>query len=59
MKHFTLKGEIRQKGNKAVLKAFRAQGLVPCNLYGEGIKGDVIWLCDEGRRTAAVVRVLE
>ena len=37
MKHFTLKGEIRQKGNKAVLKAFRAQGLVPCNLYGAGM----------------------
>ena len=37
MKHFTLKGEIRQKGNKAVLKAFRRQGLVPCNLYGLGI----------------------
>ncbi len=38
MKHFTLKGEIRQKGNKAVLKAFRAQGLVPCNLYGAGME---------------------
>ena len=37
MKHFALKGEIRQKGNKAVLKAFRRQGLVPCNLYGAGI----------------------
>ena len=38
MKHFTLKGEIRQKGNKAVMKAFRAQGLVPCNLYGAGME---------------------
>lgn len=38
MKHFALKGEIRQKGNKAVLKAFRAQGLVPCNLYGNGME---------------------
>ena len=37
MKHFTLNGEIRQKGNKAVLKAFRRQGLVPCNLYGAGM----------------------
>ena len=37
MKHFTLKGEIRQKGNKAVINAFRRQGLVPCNLYGQGI----------------------
>ena len=25
MKHFTLNGEIRQKGNKAVLKAYRRQ----------------------------------
>ena len=38
MKHFTLKGEIRQKGNKAVIKAFRRQGLVPCNLYGLGLE---------------------
>ena len=37
MKHFSLKGEIREKGNKAVLKAFRRQGLVPCNLYGLGM----------------------
>lgn len=37
MKHFALKGEIRQKGNKAVIKAFRRQGLVPCNLYGQGM----------------------
>ena len=28
-------------------------------LEARGIKGDVIWLCDDGRRTAAVVRVLE
>ena len=37
MKHFQLNGQIRQKGNKAVIKAFRRQGLVPCNLYGAGI----------------------
>ncbi len=37
MKHFQLKGEIRAKGNKAVIKAFRRQGLVPCNLYGAGM----------------------
>ena len=37
MKHFTLNGEIRQKGNKAMIKAFRRQGLVPCNLYGAGM----------------------
>ncbi len=38
MKHFTLNGQIRTKGNKAVIKAFRRQGLVPCNLYGLGMK---------------------
>ena len=37
MKHFQLNGQIREKGNKAVIKAFRRQGLVPCNLYGQGI----------------------
>ena len=38
MQHFELSGELRQVGNKAVIKAFRKQGLVPCNLYGAGIK---------------------
>ena len=37
MKHFVLNGEIREIGNKAVIKAFRRQGLVPCNLYGAGM----------------------
>lgn len=38
MKHFELSGEIRKVGNKAVIKAFRKQGLVPCNLYGAGME---------------------
>ncbi len=38
MKHFELKGQIRETGNQAVIKALRRQGLVPCNLYGQGIK---------------------
>ncbi|MBR1706676.1 MAG: 50S ribosomal protein L25 [Bacteroidales bacterium] len=38
MKHFQLNGQIREKGNKAVIKAFRRQGLVPCNLYGLGME---------------------
>ena len=38
MKHFALNGETRKVGNKAVIKAFRKQGLVPCNLYGNGIE---------------------
>lgn len=36
MKHFELNGQIREAGNKATIKAFRRQGLVPCNLYGNG-----------------------
>lgn len=36
MQHFELKGQIREVGNKATIKAFRKQGLVPCNLYGCG-----------------------
>jgi len=46
MQHFELKGQIRQVGGKAVLKAFRAQGLVPCNLYGCGVQ-NVLFTVDE------------
>ena len=38
MKHFELKGTTRKVGNKAVIKAFRREGLVPCNLYGLGME---------------------
>lgn len=38
MKHFALNGQVREVGNKAVIKAFRKQGLVPCNLYGPGLE---------------------
>ncbi len=38
MKHFELNGQIREIGNKAVIKAIRKQGLVPCNLYGLGME---------------------
>ena len=37
MQHFSLKGQVRQASNKAAIKAFRRQGLVPCNLYGNGV----------------------
>ncbi len=43
MKHFTLNGTIREVGNKAVIKAFRRQGLVPCNLYGKEVKGNILF----------------
>ncbi len=38
MQHFTLNGTTRKVGNKAVIKAFRKEGLVPCNLYGNGVE---------------------
>ena len=38
MQHFELNGQTRKVGNKAVVKAFRRQGLVPCNLYGLGME---------------------
>lgn len=38
MKHFVLKGQVRQVGNKAVIKEYRKQGLVPCNIYGSGVE---------------------
>ncbi|MCR5003785.1 MAG: 50S ribosomal protein L25 [Bacteroidales bacterium] len=38
MQHFALNGQVRETGNKAVIKALRKQGLVPCNLYGLGLE---------------------
>ena len=38
MKHIEIKGQLRQVGNKAVVKAIRREGLVPCNLYGQGLE---------------------
>ena len=46
MQHFELKGTTRQVGNKAVIKAFRRQGLVPCNLYGADIKDNILFTVD-------------
>jgi len=38
MQHLELKGQTRKAEGKAAIKAFRKQGLVPCNLYGEGVQ---------------------
>ena len=38
MQHFELNGQTRKAAGKAALKAFRTQGLVPCNLYGCGVE---------------------
>ena len=38
MKHIELKGQVREAGNKAAVKAVRRAGLVPCNIYGHGME---------------------
>ena len=38
MKHFELKGEIRQVANKHAINEIRRAGRVPCNLYGGGME---------------------
>ncbi len=38
MKHFELKGQLREATGKKALKALRKEGLVPCNLYGLGLE---------------------
>lgn len=38
MKHIELKGEIREAANRAAVKSIRRAGLVPCNLYGNGME---------------------
>ena len=38
MKHIELKGQVREAGNKAAVKAVRRAGHVPCNIYGNGIE---------------------
>ncbi len=43
MQHFELNGTTRKVGNKAVIKAFRREGLVPCNLYGLDIKENILF----------------
>ena len=47
MKHFELNGNIREVGNKAVIKAIRRQGLVPCNLYGQGMENVLFTVSDK------------
>ncbi len=46
MKHISLKGQIREVGNKAAVKSIRRAGQVPCNLYGQGVE-NVLFTVDE------------
>ena len=47
MKHFEINGKVREVGNKAVIKAIRKQGLVPCNLYGQGMENVLFTVTDK------------
>ena len=47
MKHFEINGQVREVGNKAVIKAIRKQGLVPCKLYGQGIENVLFTVSDK------------
>ena len=38
MQHIELKGQVREAGNKAAVKAIRREGQVPCNIYGLGLE---------------------
>ena len=38
MKHIELKGQVREAGNKAAVKAVRRAGQVPFNIYGLGME---------------------
>lgn len=51
MQHIELKGQIREVGNKAVIKAFRKQGLVPCNLYGSGVENVIFTVSAKDLKT--------
>lgn len=37
MQHYELKGQVREIGGKAAIKAIRREGLVPCIVYGNGV----------------------
>ena len=53
MQHFELKGQTRQaEKGKAALKAFRKQGLVPCNLYGCGMENVLFTITEKELRVA-------
>ena len=47
MKHFEINGKVREVGDKAVIKAIRKQGLVPCNLYGQGMENVLFTVTDK------------
>ena len=51
MKHIELKGQVREAGNKAVVKAIRRAGQVPCNIYGLGIENILFTIDSQDLKT--------
>lgn len=47
MKTFQLAGKARELSNKQAVKTLRREGGVPCILYGEGIKENVVFSVDK------------
>lgn len=47
MQHFEIKGQVRQAEGKATLKAYRQNGIVPCNLYGLGMENVLFTVVDK------------
>lgn len=50
MQHFELKGQIRKAEGKAAIKKLRREGLVPCNLYGEGVENELFTVSEKDLR---------
>ena len=51
MKHIEIKGQVREAGNKAAVKAVRRAGQVPCNLYGLGMENVLFTLDSQDLKT--------
>ena len=51
MKHVELNGQVRETGNKAVVKAIRRAGQVPCNIYGLGIENILFTIDSQDLKT--------
>ena len=51
MKHIELKGQVREAGNKAAVKAVRRAGQVPCNIYGLGIENVLFTIDSQDLKT--------
>ena len=51
MKHIEIKGQVREAGNKAAVKAVRRAGQVPCNLYGLGMENVLFTIDSQDLKT--------